>query len=168
MNDLNLKEKHKKQHLARKDKQWYKDYQKRSNDKRRGKRPDYSSEYKSRDFDHYLRSCLNHAKTHSMKVNREFNIDIEFLLNLLTIQEYKCAISGIKMTHNIKDLRSVSIDRIDSSKGYIPENVQLVCKTMNIAKNTHSNAEILGFIREIRLDLLIRLKSKGLLIAGDN
>ena len=31
--------------------------------------------------------------------------------------------------------RNVSIDRIDSNVGYIPDNVQLVCKIVNLMKH---------------------------------
>jgi len=48
------------------------------------------------------------------------------------------------------NLRSISIDRIDYEKGYIKENVQLVCKWANLAKGSHPNEEMKNIIDEIR------------------
>lgn len=39
------------------------------------------------------------------------------------------------MLYEPNNLRSVSIDRIDNSKGYIRGNIQLVCRFINFAKN---------------------------------
>ncbi len=44
----------------------------------------------------------------------------------------------------------MSIDRIDSSKGYVPGNVQLVCKFVNLGKSGHSQVEVLGFFDRLR------------------
>lgn len=54
------------------------------------------------------------------------------------------------MTHKLRDLFAASIDRIDSAKGYVAGNVQLVCKAINLAKSAHSNDEILDFVTAVR------------------
>jgi hypothetical protein len=43
---------------------------------------------------------------------------------------------------------TVSVDRIDSSKGYVPGNVQLVCKWVNLAKQDYSNDDMEAVLRE--------------------
>lgn len=65
-------------------------------------------------------------------------------------QKGLCAITGIRMDHKRNTLYTVSIDRIDSSIGYIDGNVQLVCKAINLAKSTYSNAEIIEFWNQAR------------------
>ena len=78
-------------------------------------------------------------KKHNKKYSndkREFNITVEFLMELFERQEGKCAISGIPMlttTHRDEcpegercNSNKLSIDRIDSLRGYTEDNVQLV------------------------------------------
>lgn len=71
----------------------------------------------------------------------EFNIEIEDVWNLYVNQKQKCALSGLPISFknqaNRRGLRSftASLDRIDSSKGYIKDNIQLVHKDVNIMKN---------------------------------
>lgn len=76
--------------------------------------------------------------------NHEFDITLDFLMELLEKQDGLCAVSGIKMlttTHRDEcpeDMRvnpnKLSIDRIDSKRGYTQDNVQLVCCWVNLMK----------------------------------
>ena len=74
-----------------------------------------------------------------------FEIDQEFIIQLFHKQEGKCAITNMIMTHNalnenkpdtehIRNLKNISIDRIDSSIGYTKDNVQLVWAIINRMK----------------------------------
>ena len=54
--------------------------------------------------------------------------------------------------HNSRTLIRASLDRIDSSKGYIDGNVEFVCYGINLAKNNFSKSEMLNFINSIRYD----------------
>lgn len=65
----------------------------------------------------------------------------EYVWELFQKQKGKCALSGLDITFPIKfDDKSwtASLDRIDSGKGYEPENVQWVHKHINIMKNIYS------------------------------
>lgn len=75
------------------------------------------------------------------KRNIEFELTIEFLWELYLKQEKKCALSGVEITIQKEKctLNTASLDRIDSSKGYIESNVQWVHKIINISKNSLSN-----------------------------
>lgn len=77
-------------------------------------------------------------------------IDYEFLLDLYNRQEGRCAVTGLEMVYRFQDLRSISINRTDSNRGFIPDNVQLVCGAVIQAAKYYSQAEMLEFIREIR------------------
>lgn len=76
------------------------------------------------------------------------DIDYNYLTKLWAEQEGKCAILGLPMEHKRHSMKSISIDRIDSSKGYTPGNVQLVCQCINRMKNTHSNEEVRTILDE--------------------
>lgn len=84
----------------------------------------------------------------------EFNITIEYLWDLFIKQNKKCALSGMDLffseTRKNKDKsRTVSVDRIDSSNGYIEGNIQWVHKTINIMKNSLSDEGFIEFCRKV-------------------
>jgi hypothetical protein len=73
------------------------------------------------------------------KKQRELNIDEVYGIYLR--QKGLCAITKRVMTHELgngKVQTNISIDRIDSAKGYTIDNVQLVCYIVNIMKNEMS------------------------------
>ncbi len=82
------------------------------------------------------------AIKHGAKIrNLDFNVTIEYLWNLFANQDKKCVISGIKLQlleHGQLD-NTASLDRIDSSKGYIEGNVQWVHKDINWMKQDFSD-----------------------------
>jgi len=80
---------------------------------------------------------------------RDFDIDLDYVCELWDSQKGKCNISGISMTHQFNDLKAVSIDRIDSEKGHVKGNIQLVCQFINYAKRHHSNKAIQAIVGEI-------------------
>ena len=92
----------------------------------------------------FLNKRLNDAKTRVKNYkkrgrNLRCNITINDLVRLYHKHSGLCAISGIKMTHVSYGTRgkypfNISLDRIDSSKGYIEGNVQLVCCLVNHMK----------------------------------
>jgi hypothetical protein len=63
-------------------------------------------------------------------------------------QEWKCAKTGIEFdlsTGNGMRPFGPTLDRIDSSKGYTSENVQIVCNVYNFAKNDFDDDDVLTF-----------------------
>jgi hypothetical protein len=66
-------------------------------------------------------------------------ITIEYAWELFLKQGRKCALSGIELDiERTAKYNTASIDRIDSSKGYEPGNVQWVHKHINFMKRTYS------------------------------
>lgn len=61
-------------------------------------------------------------------------VSIEELASLWYDQDAKCALTQRRMTTAINDPDAGSLDRIDSTKGYIAGNVQWVCAWVNIMK----------------------------------
>lgn len=74
------------------------------------------------------------------KVRRhlQFNLTKHYCWKLMQIQQYKCAISGVELNWKI-----ASLDRIDSSIGYVKGNVQWVHKKMNLMKHTMTMSDFI-------------------------
>lgn len=76
----------------------------------------------------------------------------DFIMALYEKQNGLCALSGIPLTWDAKKgrvLTNLSIDRIDSSKGYDADNVQLVCRIVNIMKNNLSQDSFIVWCSKI-------------------
>ena len=104
-----------------------------------------------------LRRCRNLSKNKIVragqdkrrKIPHEFNLTREYLIESWYKQKGNCALTNIPLSHKWNNMNTVSIDRIDSNKGYVIGNVQLVCKGINMMKNDASQQEVLDFIRLI-------------------
>lgn len=111
-------------------------------------------------YDEYssFKRFLSKGKASIKKHADNIDIDLKYLKELWDIQKGICPYTGIKMILpkntmddlNIHSLKKASLDRIDSSKGYIRGNVEFVCCGVNYAKNSFSKEEMKNFIREIR------------------
>jgi hypothetical protein len=49
--------------------------------------------------------------------DKEYNVTLDDLINICKKYDYKCAITGIKFLFKIKNILTLSFDRIDSNKG---------------------------------------------------
>lgn len=88
--------------------------------------------------------------------NLEFTISAQDIENKYLTQNKKCALSGVEITLPLtrKAMRTAgnfdaSLDRIDSSKGYTPDNIQWVHKIVNQMKSNHSEEEFVRFCKLI-------------------
>lgn len=81
-----------------------------------------------------FRSIMKGAKAR----NLDFTITIEYIWDLFLKQDGKCALTGSKLEFpiHLKETAAstASLDRIDSSQGYIEGNVQWVHKKINLMK----------------------------------
>jgi hypothetical protein len=87
---------------------------------------------------HIVRSANGSKNGNRTRKPKELTVTIEEAWQLFLNQDRKCALSGIELTFpkKWKDKSwTASLDRRDSSKGYILENVQWVHKDVNIMKN---------------------------------
>ena len=88
-----------------------------------------------------------------------FDLDVEYLKTLWEKQKGICPYSKIPMdlprTWAEKKFRPevASVDRIDSSKGYVKGNVEFVCLSINYAKNKFSREDFIRFLSKIRHDV---------------
>ena len=81
----------------------------------------------------------------------DINIDLPYILFLLDKQKNICALSGmqINLEHMATKKRNntASLDRIDSSKGYIEGNVQWVHKHINMMKQDYTTREFINYCK---------------------
>jgi hypothetical protein len=64
-------------------------------------------------------------------------LPLDAVMAMYSAQGGLCAVSGCPMTISIRggrNLTNISIDRIDSSRGYAMDNIQLVCLVVNLMK----------------------------------
>ena len=90
-------------------------------------------------YNHVVRSAIG-AKGRRNEVS--LTITKEYAWELFLKQNRKCALSNLELYFPIKakdKSYNVSLDRIDSSKGYDEGNVQWVHKDINIMKNKFEN-----------------------------
>lgn len=82
------------------------------------------------------------------------------LIKILEKQNYKCALTGVELTCNVRlnedstKKRSVfrtnvSIDRIDNKKGYTLDNVHLVCYVVNVARHDCTIEEYIDWCKKV-------------------
>jgi CRISPR/Cas system Type II protein with McrA/HNH and RuvC-like nuclease domain len=84
---------------------------------------------------------------------RDSSIDLLYLLSLYRKQNGKCAITGRDMliddVPGPKRRDTVSIDRIDSKRGYEVGNIQLVTSQANMAKSNYTTEELFAFCLDV-------------------
>jgi hypothetical protein len=87
----------------------------------------------------------------------EYNIDVSYLVYIWEKQKGICKYTGVSLVlprdkgyKKISNNYKASIDRIDSSKGYIKDNIQFVSFTINMAKSSMTEEEVLDFIKIIK------------------
>jgi hypothetical protein len=98
-------------------------------------------------YKNYISSLLNHC---SKRKGKEFNIDIQYLIDIYNNQNGICNISGVPMTYDYgSKITNISIDRIDSRFGYIKGNIQLLCYIANIMKNVFELKDLILFSEKI-------------------
>lgn len=68
----------------------------------------------------------------------QVSVSEEYLLKLIEEQNFKCALTGLDIYFGPDKKRTASLDRIDSSIGYIEGNLQWVHKHINISKQYFS------------------------------
>jgi hypothetical protein len=95
---------------------------------------------------------LNKIKTRCAKKNRAFNIDVKYMTKVWNQQRGKCYYSNISMVFGIASLRSASIDRIDSSRGYVRGNVVWASQAMNYLKGRATISELRVFLHEMDIN----------------
>ena len=112
-------------------------------------------ELKARRHPHMSSIVLSKLRSGAKKRNLEVKITIDDIWNIYLKQDKKCAISGVSVSFptSHKEYMSystmASVDRIDSSKGYTIENIQIVHKQINMMKQSMSDRDFINWCRII-------------------
>jgi len=83
----------------------------------------------------WLQGRLRVARKNSSKRGVTVEIDENYLISIFDAQNERCAVTGLPMTFDESEY-AISIDRLDNSKGYVEGNVRLICRQVNLMRNT--------------------------------
>ena len=101
---------------------------------------------------HYFACVRNNARRRSLT----FKLTKKFLWDLFLVQKRLCALSGLTLyfarSYGATE-QTASLDRIDSSKGYVETNVQWVHKDVNRIKREYSEDQFLKYVKLISYHL---------------
>jgi hypothetical protein len=93
----------------------------------------------------YIAEVKRNARTRGIT----YDIPLEEIDRLWDAQNGRCALTGRAMTHDRNDHCKRSLDRIDSSRGYIAGNIQWVCTKINKLKNNMPDGEFIQICKEV-------------------
>lgn len=119
-----------KEHCLKASKQWAKDNKERVAISWRKNYDGQETNPKS-----FLAAMFDSSRSSAKSRGREFTITREYLTEAVAAANGRCTISNVPLSTARNHPHRVSVDRIDSSKGYIPGNIQIVAVQVNFAKN---------------------------------
>jgi hypothetical protein len=101
-----------------------------------------------------LTKVYHSSKTSAKKKKMAFNIDKDYLQTLFIGCQGRCPYLGVKLepesgTVQERNPKGISLDRIDSSVGYIKGNVRIVSTWYNNAKQAWDDDLMEDFCRRI-------------------
>jgi hypothetical protein len=105
-------------------------------------------------YEEISKNFFNTVERNAKARDLKFDIDIKYMWKLFIKQKRKCALSGvpIRFANSNKDRTkycSASLDRINSKKGYVKNNVQWVHKDINKMKRTMKDDDFLQWCKII-------------------
>lgn len=102
-------------------------------------------------------ALYNRYKTGAKLRNIKFDISIQDMYELLVKQNFKCALSGLQIQlYSRKDKKQkftqASLDRIDSNKGYVKDNIQWVVVELNLMKGAKLQEDFIYLCTQVGLN----------------
>jgi len=101
-------------------------------------------------IEYNINAILKEIKKRAKQYNREIDIDISYLVELYDKQNGICPYTGCEMSFNINTFDRLSLDRIDSNKGYIKGNVRWCCWIGNNMKQNMTLEQMKEWISDIQ------------------
>lgn len=102
--------------------------------------------YYATDYGRRVR-IITKAKERANKAGLEFDLTVEDI----SLPEF-CPYLGIELTHELGKgqlFSNSSIDRIDSSKGYVKGNVEIISRLANTMKSNATKEQLLEFAKNV-------------------
>lgn len=132
-----------------------KEYQQKRRSQNSESLKEYSKKYlqkKKQNFEFRLQMLLNASKQRALSKNREHTITLEDIKEAYPIDN-KCPVFGFDLEFGDAGFRekSPSIDRIDSSKGYTKDNIQIISWKANRLKSSATTEDLeilLAFLKQ--------------------
>ena len=114
----------------------------------------YSQNYQEnrrKDFSYRLQMLLNASKQRALAKNRDHTINLQDIKNKYP-KDGKCPIFGFTLEFNSSGFRdtSPSIDRIDSTKGYTVDNIQIISWKANSIKRNATLEELILLVNYLK------------------
>jgi hypothetical protein len=109
----------------------------------------------------HLRANLIRAATRKGKNVQPVEVDLDYLYEVGSSQDFFCALTGNELeftrggSHWLGkwcNPQSCTIDRIDSSKGYVEGNIQLITWKANCLKQHLNNEEFIEFCKDVAFE----------------
>jgi hypothetical protein len=119
------------------------------NGKGTGKQKDVLSPFKAH---------LIHARRRAKEQQRECTLTLEDLKEQWELQQGLCSYTGLPMVNpettsayakTERLWNKASLDRIDSSKGYVPGNIEFVSMMANLCKNGWTKEDVILFCKSV-------------------
>ncbi len=112
-------------------------------------------------FSGFISKIYNDAVRNAKRRNLYFGITKDDIVDIYNSQSSKCAITNINMEYSVMKERqegdphilnpyNMSIDRIDSKKGYVKNNIQLVCAFVNRIKLDMSSLDMYELANKVK------------------
>lgn len=119
-----------------------------SREKSKGQRRSWKTAHTD-PFIYNLKRAFTAAKHHSKVVGRAFSISFADVLEMWSQQRGRCAITDLEMQwlpgNGVRNQFKVTMDRKDSTSGYVDGNVWLVCEWVNRAKTDMTKEQAVLF-----------------------
>lgn len=102
----------------------------------------------------FVSNVVHGAKTRATKKKMAFDITTKDIFDMMSAQDMKCAVTGVKMTLESLNRKKAnafkcSIDRIDSNGGYTKDNIRLVCWAVNQMKADRTDEEFKFWVNSL-------------------
>jgi len=105
----------------------------------------------------FLRSNLTRAANRG-EASQQIKVDLDYVYHVGAGQDFLCALTGVELEFTRGGQKwlgkwcnpnSCTIDRIDSSKGYVQGNIQLITWKANCLKQHLDNQEFIDFCKDV-------------------
>ena len=97
-------------------------------------------------------SWFNKFKVGAETRGLQWDLTLDCVADLMELQDFRCALTGwdIEFPESGHPQKAIaSIDRIDSKKPYVKENIQLVTRQVNMMKQQYSQAEFIKVCKAV-------------------